>query len=144
MSSATVIGFDYGTKRIGVAVGNTITKTAGPLTTIFNNPQTFDNIQKIIKAYNPGVLLVGLPLKLDGNTQPMTKLSQKFAQQLEQHFKITPIMCDERLSSYQAENMLIEKRKTGLHKKKLKKTDIDKISAVVIVEQWLATYQTNT
>jgi putative holliday junction resolvase len=138
MSCQIVLGFDYGTKKIGVAVGNTFTKTAGPVTTIANDNNLIKNITKIIQDYKPQNLLVGLPLTLSGDTQYMSDKACEFADILEKNFNIKPQMVDERLSSKIASSMLVEKRKKKIHKA-VKKTDIDVISATLLVEQWLLT-----
>ncbi len=96
-----VLGFDYGTKRIGVAVGNSLTGSAQALDVIQNiNPdQTHQKIKELINEWQPSCLVVGLPLHLDGAEHGMTKRSRSFGQQLAKQFGKPIHFVDERYSS---------------------------------------------
>ena len=96
-----VLGFDYGTKRIGVAVGNSLTGSAQALDVIQNiNPnQTHQKIQELIHEWQPSCLVVGLPLHPDGAEHAMTKRSRSFGQQLAKQFGKPINFVDERYSS---------------------------------------------
>ena len=96
-----VLGFDYGTKRIGVAVGNSLTGSAQALGVIQNtNPnQMHQKIQDLINEWQPSCLVVGLPLHPDGAEHAMTKRSRSFAQQLAKQFGRPIHFVDERYSS---------------------------------------------
>ncbi len=96
-----VLGFDYGTKRIGVAVGNSLTGSAQALDVIQNiNPdQTHQKIKELINEWQPSCLVVGLPLHLDGAEHGMTKRSRSFGQQLGKQFGKPIHFIDERYSS---------------------------------------------
>ena len=96
-----VLGFDYGTKRIGVAVGNSLTGSAQALDVIQNiNPdQTHQKIKELINEWQPSCLVVGLPLHLDGAEHGMTKRSRSFGQQLAKQFGKPINFVDERYSS---------------------------------------------
>jgi len=100
-SVTIVLGFDYGTKRIGVAVGNSLTGSAQALDVIQNiNPnQTFQKIQDLINEWQPSCLVVGLPLHPDGAEHAMTKRSRSFGQQLAKQFGKRIHYVDERYSS---------------------------------------------
>ena len=100
----TVMAFDFGEKRIGVATGETMLKLAHPLTTINaeENEAKFAQISALIKEWRPALLVVGLPLHMDGEQHLMTQLSKKFAQRLEGRFNLPVVMQDERLSSVEA------------------------------------------
>jgi putative Holliday junction resolvase len=102
--TGTVLAFDFGEKRIGVATGETMLKVAHPLTTIAaeENELKFSQIAHIIQEWRPSLLVVGLPMHMDGGTHVMTHLSKKFAQRLEGRFNLPVIMIDERLSSAEA------------------------------------------
>ena len=140
----TVLGFDYGSKKIGVAVGQTITQTVTPLITLPSKNQKTDwqAIEKQIKEWQPDILVVGLPLHLDGKDQPITLAAKKFGNQLNGRFQLPVEFVDERLSSYEAEQRLREmnnlKKNNGKKQtnKRQKAMDIDKIAAQLIVESW--------
>jgi len=102
--TGTVLAFDFGEKRIGVAVGETLLKVAHPLTTIESetNDARFNHITKLIEEWRPSLLIVGLPTHMDGNAHNMTSLAKKFAQRLEGRFNLPVMMIDERLSSAEA------------------------------------------
>ena len=96
-----VLGFDYGTKRIGVAVGNSLTGSAQALDVIQNiKPnQTYQKIQDLINEWQPSCLVVGLPLHPDGTEHAMTKRSRSFGQELAKQFGKPIHYVDERYSS---------------------------------------------
>ena len=96
-----VLGFDYGTKRIGVAVGNSLTGSAQALDVIqnINSNLTYQKIQELIHEWQPSCLVVGLPLHPDGAEHAMTKRSHSFAQQLAKQFDKPIYFVDERYSS---------------------------------------------
>ena len=131
--SQTLLGFDFGIKRIGVAVGQSITHTVTPLTTLHNSNETPDwlAIGKLIAEWQPDKLVVGLPLHLDGTTQPLTARAQRFGNQLKGRYNLPVEMMDERLTSHEAESELAKRRsKSG-------KTDIDALAAALILQSWL-------
>ncbi len=100
-SVTIVLGFDYGAKRIGVAVGNSLTGSAQALDAIQNNNSelTYQAIQDLIQEWQPSCLVVGLPFYPDGAEHAMTKQSQKFGQQLAKRFTTPLYFVDERYSS---------------------------------------------
>ena len=128
-----VLGFDFGEKRIGIASGQTITKSANPVTTLnsINNKPDWESIEKLIFEWKPDALIVGLPFYLDGSESEMTKRAEKFSRQLEGRFHLPIYKQNETLSSFEAEQFLQSK------KKQHNKQDIDKIAAAIIVENWL-------
>jgi len=140
----TVLGFDFGTKKIGVAVGQSITQTVTPLITLpsKNHKPDWVAIEKQIKEWQPDILIVGLPVHLDGEKQPLTQAAKKFGNQLNGRFQLPVEFMDERLSSYEAEERLreINAPKINIGKKQTNKRqkamDIDKIAAQLIVESW--------
>ena len=148
----TLLGFDYGTKRIGIAIGQEITGTVNPLTTLNtkNNKPDWDAIGKLIKEWQPDLVVVGLPLHLDGTEQPMTQAAKKFANQLNGRFHIPVELMDERLSSDEAEGMIKEQS----HSKSVSssksqspslfqdKAQIDMIAAQLILQSWMSQQQT--
>ena len=109
----TVLGFDYGTRRIGIASGQTITSTATPITTLtaVDSSPDWDGIQQLIKQWNPDALIVGIPYFLDGKESEMTKTVQNFCDELEKRFNKSVLKVNETLSSYEAEQALKKKLK---------------------------------
>lgn len=130
--SGTVMAFDFGEKRIGVAVGDTLLKLAHPLTTISaeENAVKFNEIGKLLQEWQPALLVVGLPLSLDGEPHAMTALAQKFAQRLEGRFNLPVMMVDERLSSAEASQSL---RQAGVYGR-AQKAHLDPVAAQTILQ----------
>ena len=130
-----IIGFDFGQRRIGVAIGNNISKTAQPLITIESstNNQTFEAIQKIMEEWRPVSIVVGVPFNVDGSEHKVTNLSKKFAKQLAQKYSLPTNLIDERYTSIEANHELKDK-KIDLKKKKLL---IDQIAAKIILQSYL-------
>ena len=131
----TVIGFDFGLKRIGLATGQTITGTASPLTTLNSAGQSPDwpGIESQIREWRPDALIVGIPYLLDGSASEMTRAAIEFSRELEQRFELPVFTIDESLSSYAAEEQLKQSMKLAKHNKH----EIDKMAAAVIVQSWL-------
>ena len=96
-----ILAFDFGLKRIGVAIGSTLLKTARPLTIIHgeSNSVRFNAIEALIREWQPVGLIVGLPLHADGTEHEMTKRCRRFANQLTGRFNISATLVDERYSS---------------------------------------------
>jgi putative Holliday junction resolvase len=135
MKNITTIAFDYGTKSIGLAVGQTITGTASPLSAIKANDGIPDwqVIGNIFEEWQPQNLLVGLPLNMDGTEQEITQRARKFANRLHGRFGLPIFTYDERLSSVDAKARLFE---LGGYKK-LTKEKVDSVSACLIYESWI-------
>jgi len=131
----TVLGFDFGTHSIGVAIGQTITKTAKPLTALkaTNGIPNWDHIQKLINDWNPDALVVGIPINMDGTEQEMTQKAIKFSNRLKERFHLPVHQCDERLTTAEAKSIIFEKN--GF--RSLTKANIDATSAQLILEAWL-------
>lgn len=130
-----VLGFDFGTKRIGVAVGNRLTAQASPVGALAaqNGVPDWTSLTKILQEWNPDALLVGIPLNIDGSEQAVTKAARKFANRLADRYSLPIFHVDERLTTKEARQRLFD---AGGYKK-LKSTQIDSIAAQIIVEQWL-------
>jgi putative Holliday junction resolvase len=127
--STTVIGFDFGSYWIGVAVGQTLTREATPLSALRNGD--WKAIARLLDEWRPQQLVVGLPLSMDGEDQEMTPRAKRFGRQLEGRFGITTCMVDERLTTREAYQIAVEQQR---HKSK---TEIDSLSAAIITESWL-------
>jgi putative holliday junction resolvase len=117
----TVLAFDFGLKRIGVAVGEPELKTAHPLESV----SSFDEIQLLVKEWRPTRLVVGLPVREAGE-HPLAKKVEKFARRLEGSFRLPVARIDERFTSVEAESRL-----RGVRKKA-----IDSVAAQLILEQY--------
>jgi putative Holliday junction resolvase len=129
----TLLGFDFGLQRIGVAVGQEITGTATALTTVRsrNGKPDWDMITDLISAWRPDALVVGLPLHADGGESEFTRRVKRFIRQLEDRYKLPVHLMDERLSSYAAAKRVDE----GI--RELKSRGIDAVAAKEILVSWL-------
>ncbi|KPZ67688.1 Holliday junction DNA helicase RuvA [Shewanella sp. UCD-FRSSP16_17] len=134
MQSKTVLGFDFGTKSIGVAVGQEVTASAAPVSAIKANDgiPNWDEIEAVIKEWKPDFIVVGLPLNMDGTEQEMTQRARKFANRVSGRFGIKVVTQDERLTTTDAKARLFE---LGGYKK-LTKGQVDAVSAVLIIESY--------
>lgn len=136
-SIKTVLGFDFGTKKAGVATGQTITTTAAPLTPLAmrDGIPDWSVIEKLINEWRPQLLLVGLPLNMDDTESELSHLARKFGRRLHHRFNLPVLMVDERLTSRAARNVLddIGQRRKG------KLPSLDSTAAVLMVEAWLNT-----
>ena len=135
MPEGVYLGFDFGYKRIGVAVGQRLTGSASPLSTLdakLGIPQ-WDVVLKLLDQWRPQALVVGLPTCIDGSEQYTTAAARGFARQLRKRFALPVHLVDERLSTVEARAHLFAK---GGYRK-IKNTEIDSIAACVILEQWL-------
>lgn len=138
MASETLLGFDFGTKSIGVAVGQQLTGTARALTALKAQDGTPDwkLIEKLLKEWQPNYVVVGLPLNMDGTEQELTARARKFANRLHGRFGIRVELQDERLSTVEARADLFERG--GF--RALQKGQVDSQSAVIILEDWFDTH----
>lgn len=130
--SGTVLAFDFGERRIGIAVGELQLGVAHPLDTIDAeaNDVRFARIEALVNEWQPVLLLVGLPLALDGSEHAMTALARRFAQRLQGRYGIETRMIDERLTSVEAEQ---QARDIGLHVRR-DRAKIDQLAAKLILE----------
>lgn len=122
------MGFDFGMARIGVAVGQTITGSASPLTvlTARDGIPDWHQLERLLKAWKPARVIVGLPLNMDGSDSDMSALAEKFGRKLQGRFGVTVEMVDERLSSREA--------RTRVDEGEL----LDATAAAIILETWLS------
>ena len=129
-----MLAFDYGTKSIGVAIGQQITGTASPLGALKaqDGIPNWDQIELILKEWQPSQIIVGLPTNMDGTEQEITVRARKFSKRLFGRFKIPVQTHDERLTTVEAKERLFE---LGGYKK-LTKGKVDSVSAVLILESW--------
>ncbi|QID16894.1 Holliday junction resolvase RuvX [Nitrogeniibacter mangrovi] len=135
-SRGTVMGFDFGLARIGVAVGEFETARANPLTTLHvqSNRARFDAIAALIDEWRPVQLVVGLPLGLDGEAQERTARCQRFANQLDGRYGLPVALVDERFSSAEAERLLAD---AGQRRWQDRKAALDAAAAGIILQHYL-------
>ena len=137
-SPQLILGFDYGTRRIGIACGNTLTKSAQPLKTLSHTAEhPWSEIGALVKEYSPARFVVGLPYNMDGTETTLTPVVRAFAAELAARFDRPVALVDERLSSRAAEHELREARAEGRMRKRVTREDIDRMAAKALVEQWL-------
>lgn len=134
MSNRTLIAFDFGTKSIGAAIGQEITGTARPLAAFKaqDGVPDWQKIERLLKEWQPDLVVVGLPLNMDGTEQPLTERARKFANRLHGRFGVQIALHDERLSTVEARANLFDHG--GF--RALDKGSVDSASAVVILESW--------
>ena len=134
------LGFDYGAKLIGLAVGDAVTGSARPLPTVANGRQPdWEALAKALKEWRPAGCIVGLPVDLDGNDQAITTHARAFAEQLRTRYGVPVYLCDERLSSRAADDEIRNARADGRMNRRTRSGDRDGVAARLILEQWLAT-----
>lgn len=134
-----ILAFDFGTRRIGVASGDTVTRTARGL-------RTFDRgagipwaaIATLIEEYRPTQLVIGIPYNMDGTPTLLTDAARAFARELRTRFGIPACLMDERLSSREAEAELRNARASGLKRRRVTHGDVDMTAAKIVLERWLA------
>ena len=129
MRATTVIGFDFGTYWVGIAVGQTLTRQATPLPALRNND--WKAIARLLEEWRPQQLVVGLPLSMNGEDQEMTARAKRFGRQLQGRFGIDTCMMDERLTTREAYQIAMDKEQHH------SKTQIDSLAAALITESWL-------
>lgn len=131
----TVLAFDFGSKSIGVAVGQEITGTASPLPALKarDGIPDWNKLQSLFEQWQPHLAVVGLPLNMDGTNQQVTFAAKKFANRLNARYGVAVETCDERLTTADAKAELFAMG--GF--KKLDKQSIDSASACLIFESWV-------
>jgi putative Holliday junction resolvase len=135
MSTRTFLGFDFGLRNIGVAIGQEITKDTHGLTMIKakNGTPNWREVSRLLQDWQPSLVVVGLPLNMDGTRQPIMKYTRDFARCLYNYFKIRVEFQDERLSTVEARSHLFNTH--GY--RSLKKSRVDSQAAAIILKCWL-------
>jgi putative Holliday junction resolvase len=132
------VGFDFGLRRIGVAAGDSVTRRARPVTTLQSGTAGPDwpAIGRVLDDLHPRVLVVGVPLNVDGTPGSLTGPARQFARELEQRHSIRALTVDERWSSLEAAAQLKEARQSGRRARRVRAADVDAAAACVILERW--------
>lgn len=130
----TVLAFDFGEQRIGVAVGEHLIKVASPLIQMDeeSNEIRFNIITNLVREWQPTLLVVGLPLNLNGEETPISQLCRKFARRLNGRFNLPVMLIDERYSSFAAEELLAEQGVKGRAQKEM----LDQMAATTILQKY--------
>ena len=136
----TVLAFDFGLKRIGIACGDSITHTAAarPAAVSGSTGPDWRAIEREVRTLAPARLIVGAPYNVDGSEAAITASARAFAAELERRFALPVHLVDERFSSLEATAALKEQRAGGLRRRRVVKADIDSAAAAVILRRWFA------
>ena len=136
-SPQLILAFDYGTRRIGVASGDTLTRTARGVTTLDRSAGLpWPAIDKLVREFAPAQFIVGVPYNMDGTPTTLTATTRDFARELQARHGKPAAMVDERLSSREASDQLREARADGLKKRRLTPGDVDMTAAKILLERW--------
>ncbi len=136
------LGFDFGEKRIGIAVGvkitDSVSASTNPLKAIrnINGRPEWDEITAVVEEWKPAALIVGLPLTTEGGSQRLTSLAKSFGRHLRRRYQLPVHLCDERYSSNEASRIIADNRRHQ-NRRRAKREDADTIAAALILEQWL-------
>jgi putative Holliday junction resolvase len=132
----TLLAFDYGTKNIGVATGQTITSSANSLPALKakDGVPDWNHVEKIIQEWKPDLVLIGLPLNMDDSESELSARARKFANRIHGRFGVKIEMVDERLSSFEAKGEVMSRGGS----RDYKNNPVDSIAARLILEGWLA------
>lgn len=138
-----VLGIDFGLRRIGLAVGDTLTRTARPLAalTVANAGQLSTpewlHLERAIRECGASQIVVGCPYNVDGSAHALTDAARTFARELQQRMTLPLHLEDERYSSLEAAQQLRERRESGRQRGRIERSQIDSAAAAVILERWL-------
>ena len=130
MQGEIILGFDYGEKKIGVAVGNMLTKITTPLFNLnqMKHKALFEHIDKIVEEWKPFMFIIGLPELNDGSNHPLKNVIDQFKNNLEVRYEKPVVLINEKLSSHEAYKIrdLYDKNKP-----------LDAIAASLIIKTWI-------
>ncbi|MBP76455.1 MAG: Holliday junction resolvase RuvX [Pseudomonadales bacterium] len=131
------MAFDYGTRQIGVAVGQTLTGSAEPLTNLRarDGVPDWEQIARLIREWEPNVLVVGLPLNMDGSASDMSERAARFARRLNGRFQLPVETVDERLSTFEAKQHL---KSQGRTPSSYWDDPVDSLAAALLLQTWLS------
>ena len=137
--ASVLIGFDYGTKKMGVAIAQCITKTATPLNVlkIKNETPNWEQLDQIVSDYKPDLAIIGYPGKNNEQTSLLADKIEKFGSAIEKHYKMPTILFDETYSTTIARQELRDLRRDGTLSRRIKRGQVDSMAAKIILEQWL-------
>ncbi len=133
-----LFGIDFGLRRIGIAVGQTLTGNANPLEIISaqQGEPDWNALDKVIQHWQPMALIIGIPLNMDDTAQPLTHKARRFAAQLKKQYHLPVHGMDERLTSFEVRQNLFDQ---GGYRA-IKKGQVDALAACLILEGWMRLY----
>jgi putative Holliday junction resolvase len=133
------LGIDYGERRIGIAVGDTLTRSARPVGVVpaQSGRPDWTALARHVRDLGPRVLVVGVPYNMDGTDTRLTAAALAFAREAGERFGLPVATVDERLSSREAEDILRRQRASGERRRRVRAEHIDPVAACVLLEQWL-------
>ena len=125
-----ILAIDFGLKKVGLAIGNTLTKTSMPISTIFykSKQELFNLLEKHVIEWKPECIIIGNPLNMDQTESEMSKLAEKFSTQFSKKFNLAVELVDERLSSFEAKEFT-------------KDDNLDAMAAKLILDSWMNNYE---
>lgn len=134
----TCLCFDYGSKRIGTAIGEASLQSSRPMDIVTNTNGTPDwnAIDSLVEQWQPTDLVVGWPLTEDGEEQAITPHVRGFANRLKKRYGLAVHLTDERFSSVAAQEVIREQRSSGQRRRKTRHGDVDTVAAALILESW--------
>lgn len=134
-----VLAFDYGLRRIGVAVGECSTGSSSPLgiVRVARKGPDWDAIDRLLRDWAPAVVLVGVPQRPDGGEGSFAPAARRFAGELRERFGVTVETADETLTSKEAGELLREQRRSGQRSRRIGRGDVDPLAALLILRGWL-------
>lgn len=135
-----ILAFDFGLRRLGMAVGESrtgITRPAGVIQVKDGVPE-WTVLEKLVAEWAPALMLVGLPAEMDDRPTALTAPAKAFAAQLRERFDVRVELIDERLTSWEAAEQIREARRSGLRRRRLRKGDLDQTAAQIILESYLS------
>ncbi|HEY2678493.1 MAG TPA: Holliday junction resolvase RuvX [Steroidobacteraceae bacterium] len=135
-----LMAFDFGLRRIGVACGDTVSRSAAPLGAVAVDPggPRWADVAALIRAWQPDMAVVGLPYNVDDSESSMTRAARDFATELTRRYALEVVLVDERYSSLEAEARLQAARASGRRRRRVAKADVDAAAACVILERWFS------
>jgi putative Holliday junction resolvase len=135
-----LLGFDYGSKQIGVAVGQVITGQARELCILKaqNGVPDWQKVEALLREWQPDALVVGLPLNMDGSPSEMSERAEKFARRLNGRFNLPVHTHDERLTTYEAKGQRLQQGQNSGYRER----PVDALAAALLLEGWLAEQRT--
>jgi putative holliday junction resolvase len=133
-----VLAFDFGRRRIGVACGDTLSRSASPLAAVANTAAgpSWSAVDLLMRDWRPDLIVVGLPYNADGSESGMSAQARDFSDELARRYALPVRLVDERYSSLEAGSRLKAERESGVRKRRVTKTDVDAAAACVILERW--------
>ena len=134
------LGLDFGQRRIGIAVTDTVSQSPRPLAAVANDPRGTDwaTLDRLMRQHAPQVLVLGTPYNEDGTPGRLQAATDRFAAQLRERYRLPVDRVDERHSSREAGERLVAERRAGTRRRRIQRADIDNQAAAIILQRWLA------